>query len=339
MKKLLITSALVVSAPVAFADGHMSITGNAEMGIASIDTGASATDGDATFHQDVDVTFTFSGETDNGLSFGASVDLDEAANLDAVDGDKSTGATVNISGDFGTLTMGDTDGALDWAMDEVGMGTAIADDHTVHAGYNGNGNGDSGVVLRYDHSVGDFSFAISVDQGEAAAGSTSTCTPTGPATNTCVSATSSAAQEDSIGVGIKYSADLGGTTLGIGLGYQTGGYDITFPGSTVALGFNGDVLGASLSFGIAGFSVVLNHSTFDIDGTTANLDHTAIGVGYSMDALSVHLNYGEWTFGTGSIDGWGGNVNYDLGGGAILALGFASDDVADRYSLGLRMDF
>jgi outer membrane protein OmpU len=57
-----------------------------------------------------------SGTADNGTTFGAAIDLDEnAAGVNQND----AGVAIFISGDLGTLTMGDTDGALDWAMQEV----------------------------------------------------------------------------------------------------------------------------------------------------------------------------------------------------------------------------
>jgi outer membrane protein OmpU len=57
-----------------------------------------------------------SGTADNGTTFGAAIDLDENA---AGVGTNDAGVAIFISGDLGTLTLGDTDGALDWAMQEV----------------------------------------------------------------------------------------------------------------------------------------------------------------------------------------------------------------------------
>ncbi|RMH39212.1 MAG: porin, partial [Alphaproteobacteria bacterium] len=68
MKKVLFaTTALVATAGVAAAD--VSISGYAEMGVIG------GTGMDAQFHTDIDATFSMSGTTDNGLTFGASVDL------------------------------------------------------------------------------------------------------------------------------------------------------------------------------------------------------------------------------------------------------------------------
>jgi outer membrane protein OmpU len=109
-----------------------------------------------------------SGTADNGTTFGAAIDLDE--NAAGVNQDDA-GVAIFISGDLGTLTLGDTDGALDWAMQEVDFNGAasINDDHTTHAGFNGNGGLDGhydGQILRYDYSFGDFSVALSVEQDD-----------------------------------------------------------------------------------------------------------------------------------------------------------------------------
>ena len=296
MKKLLATSALVVAGTSAFADGHISLGGFGEMGILNDGT-------NTVMHQDLDVNFSLSGETDNGLSFGASMDLDEAGLLGTAGAaSQATNGTVFISGDFGTLTMGDTDGAFDWAMTEVGMGTALADNHTSHAGYSGNSGGDSGNVLRYNHSVGDFGFALSYNYASAAA----------PLAG------------DVTGIGATYSADLGGTTLGIGVGYQsaTGGSSI---------------MGASVSAAISGIDAVVNYSKAEVGGVDTT--HMAIGLGYSMDALSVHVNAGQFETAGVKTGGYGANVNYDLGGGAIAALGYKNDGAGDTWSLGVRMNF
>jgi hypothetical protein len=175
MKKVLFaTTALVATASVASAD--IAFSGVAQMGI----QGGESSDVDGTgvdafgaeqetqFVQDIDITFTMSGTSDNGLTFGAAVDLDENAGGVGTD---DAGVAIFVSGDFGTLTLGDTDGALDWAMQEVALGGAsINDNETTHAGYRGaylDGSED-GQILRYDYSFGGFGVAFSVEQDDDA---------------------------------------------------------------------------------------------------------------------------------------------------------------------------
>lgn len=327
MKKVLLTStALVAFAGAASAQG-VEISGSAEMGI----VGGSGME--TQFLQSVDVRFTMTGETDNGLSFGATIDLDDLADgaistnsttetsettgIDPVDvtGGQFADFTVFLSGDFGTVTMGDTDGGFDWALTEVNIGGSINDAETGHSGFNGNagldGNYD-GQVVRYDHSIGDFSFAVSVEIDDTGAG------------------------DPIFGIGGKYSADLGGTTLGIGVGYQTGG-----PGAS------DEAVGISLSTSFDnGLQARLNYS--DVTEGTVDYNHTAIGLGYTMDALTIGLNYGQYDHSSTSTgtdaDGFGLAVNYDLGGGAVVQFGYGTGTVSgassvDSWSLGVAMSF
>lgn len=289
MKKLLITStALVATAGMAAADGHIALSGFAEMGIS--DAG-----GEVGFHTDTEFNVSMSGETDGGLSFGVSINSDEALSASADDEDDG-GIAIFLSGGFGNVTLGDTDGALDWALTEVAMGTALTDDHTAHGGYSGNSALDGtydGQVLRYDNTYGDFGVALSYEIDDAGAG------------------------DDVLGLGVKYNADLGGTTLGIGLGYQDNGTT--------------DVVGVSLAAGFGAVDAVLNY--WDAGAET----YTAIGLGYTAGPLLVHVNYGEFDSGA---SGYGAVVNYDLGGGATLALGYGDTDGGDStWSFGLSMGF
>jgi outer membrane protein OmpU len=313
MKKLLIAStALVATAGMAAAD--VSLSGYAEMGIK--DNGS-----DTVFHHDLDVKFSLSGETDGGLTFGATIDLDEVSGgISSENGPHS----VWIKGGFGNLTMGDTDGALDWAMTETGMLTSIADDHTSHAGYNGNGAFDGsadGQVLRYDNTFGDFGVAVSYEMGSDATSSTSVYvfdTSTGLGV-----LKSSPASEDVLGLGVKYTADLGGTSIALGLGYQEAG--------------DADAIGISAKASISGFDVVLNYTDMDLAGVDAS--HIGIGLGYTVGDLALTANWGEYEVAGVSADGFGIAANYSLGGGATVMAGFGSSDAKDTFSLGLGLSF
>jgi len=172
------------------------------------------------FFTDIDVTFTMSGETDSGLTFGASVDLDEggdasiaggvavnneATNNNADDG----GATIFISGSFGTVTMGD-----------IGVAVSIDDD-------NGAGEVGYAVGLRYNLDLGGTTVALGIGHQEAAS------LVAGPTANaTGVSATANFA--GGFSAGIVYAdwdddnpAAVGpDNNIGLGLGYTTGAFSI-----------------------------------------------------------------------------------------------------------------
>jgi len=300
MKKVLFaTTALVASAGIAAAD--VKLSGWGEMGIIGGDNI------ETQFHGDIDVKFSLSGETDNGLTFGATIDLDEVGSgISHASGPQS----IWIGGSWGKLTLGDTDGAMDWAMKEAIIGSSIIDNHE-HAGYNSNAWGDvvyDRQVLRYDNSFGAFGVAASLiidDTGDLGAHDA----PAGVIGDTIV------------GLGVKYSTDLGGATLGFGLGYTSD--------SVV------DLFGISVDVKTdGGISAIVNYS--DLDGDT----HTGLAVGYTMDALTIGVNWGQYDYsGGGTLAGTGLAVNYDLGGGVKVLFGYGTDDIEDTYSLGLSMKF
>lgn len=360
------TTALVASAGFAAAD--VALSGSAEMGIAggdSIGTGADAgliVNNDPSLWTHVDVTFSLSGTSDNGLTFGASVDLDEAG--DAIDGDDGTdGVAIFVSGDLGTLTMGDTDGALDWAMQEASIGNpgSIADNETLHAGYDGD-YGDSGRYLRYDYTFDSFGFAVSVSPDENWA------------------------------VGATYDGMFAGGSFGVGLGYQEQAVNARFaPGNTATVfdivgggdgidsanisnsaadgdaqrndtGLAGDVEVWGISGHVEldmGFSAAIQYADWDFSPTVGGAfgaTHIGIGGSYEFDAVTVHANWGQYDFDVPGVDvdnvsGFGLAAAYDFGGGLSAHIGYGysdlgddigagfSDDSFSNYSFGLAMSF
>lgn len=317
MKKVLLTTTALVAFAGA-ASAEVSLSGYAEIGI----VGGNAAGMETKFHNDIDIKFSLSGETDNGLTFGATIDLDEVTNTGDDNGIPANGndASVFVSGGFGTVTLGDTDGAFDWAMQEVGIGSALTDDHTTHAGFNFNSGFDgvntlagqsSGQVLRYDNTFGDFGVALSAEIDDNAAG---------------------AGGIDSTiwGIGVKYNAALGGVDLGLGLAYQDAG--------------PADLWGLSVDakFG-GGFRTILNYSK--ASAGALSVTHTGIGVGYTMDALTVSANWGQFDPSIGAkSDGYGLAVNYDLGGGAVVMAGYGSGSAGgapsiNTWSVGLGLSF
>ena len=336
MKKVLFaTTALVASAGIASAQG-VELSGFAEMGIIG-------GDGIETqFHHDIDVKFSMSGETDNGLTFGATIDLDEVSGGIA---NTANPSSVYISGSFGTLTMGDTDGAFDWALSEVAIGSAINDDHTAHAGYSGNSSFDGvfdGQIARYDYSFGDFAFAVSAELDDTGV------------------------EDPAFQIGGRYTTDVGGVNLAIGLGYGDAvasdevGVSVRakFAGGFEAIFNYTDFGGAGVSAdhsGIGGFAAAGPDAVLGTADDNTFDSHMAIGLGYSMDALTIGVNYGEFSS-TGicatcaDASGYGIAVNYDLGGGAVAQFGYGRSDVqntlvpgatasTDTFSLGLAMSF
>ncbi|MEM7711613.1 MAG: porin [Pseudomonadota bacterium] len=330
MKKILFASTALVAFGAA-AQAEVLITGNASLGLVSSEgTGVvgsdstDGTDGDIEFFQDVDVDFTLVGETDNGLAFGANVDLDEAGGL----GDElsNQGVDVFISGAFGTVTLGDTDGAFDWALQEVGFANgSINEDETSHAGWNGNSGLDGfhdGQILRYDYTLGDFSFALSgeIDDDD---------------------------EDDAVlGIGAQYQVTLAGFDLGLGAAYQfvdiddIGGGDITgVSGADLEEG-DYDLFGVSVNTAFQDLQIGVTYSILDGPDGDSSYDYFGIGAGYVVGAISVSANYGTFDFDSGSTeDGFGISAGYDLGGGASVQAGYGDGEGLESYSLGVRMNF
>ena len=315
MKKILFASTAMVAFAGA-ASAEVTLTGFAEMGLFVGDGGVADTGGDVEFFTDIDVTFTMAGETDGGLIFGATVDLDEGGDgSDASDNNTDDGgATIFISGGFGTVTLGDTDGALDWALTEVNFASgSINDDETEHGGFSGNSGLDGafdGNILRYDYSVANFGVAASLeldDEGD----------------------------EENFSFGVRYELTFAGAEVNLGAGYQDAG--------------PGQAYGLSVAANLAnGLSLGVNYTEFDdvVDGDSlADIDrHFGIGAGYSVGAISLSANYGIFQGDDGDNEGFGLSAGYDLGGGASLQAGYGNTDNDngddfETFSFGVRMNF
>lgn len=359
---LLATTALVATASTAFAAG-VEVSGYAEMGIIGGDPYEQAQ-----FHTDVDVTFSMSGEADNGLTFGASVDLDESVNAGAFNNTTQGGESIFIAYGAGRLTMGDVDGAFDAAMQEAIIGSAINDDHE-HLGYNGNG----GLDGAYDGQIATASYGASGFTGYLSAEIEDDDKDITPVW----------------GVGVKYTADLAGLALNLGLGYQSGDQDAAEASYAGGNNFNitnndslSDIVGLvgaqaredvwGLSLGTTfnnGLVAILNYSVasyaeagnavdsggnlVDPNGISGNDEtHWGIALGYSMNALTIGANYGQYTNFLGLEDltgsGWGLVADYDMGGGLEAQFGYGSSRLevkngdnrtSDTFSLGLAMSF
>jgi len=308
MKKILLATTMLAGTA-GFASAEVAVSGYAEIGIWSYNySNAGVNDTAIAFWQDVEVTFKMSGTTDGGLEFGAAIDLDEG---DVATNDDS-GTTVWVSGAFGKLTMGDTDGALDWALADMDGGmTSIADDHTTHVAWFGgswmDGHGDNQVV-RYENTFGDFGVALSAEQiGDGTSGG-----------------------DTVLGLGLKYTANLGGTDVALGLGYQADDTDSAVgvsAAATLAGGFGGKI-------GYIDYKDMAEDSQLGLE------------VSYTSGPIGVAVNYGKVDLvGGGDYDSWGAVANYDLGGGAKVMFGYGSDvddslaGNQDQWSLGLGLSF
>jgi outer membrane protein OmpU len=332
MKKLLLAStAIVATAGMAAADITMS--GYAEIGMR--DAGGAV---GMEMHSDMDIGFKLSGASDNGLTFGASIDLDEVSN-----GIASTGGphAVHVSGAFGTLTMGDTDGALDKANAEVAALTTIADDHSTHAGYNGGAGLDSGDILRYDTTAAGFGISASIGQSDVAVAND--VMGYGITTTLGTVAVSAAYQADNVQdiTAVSAKTTVGGLTITANYSEATMAATAAVTGSAASF-----TAGVPASTGVLATDAVFVAAVAQADAINNSYEHSAIGLAYTVSGVNLHANYGSFDFDDGSqADGYGLAANYGLGGGATVMVGYGSGNARNAtadvstFSLGLGLSF
>ncbi|MDB2651197.1 porin [Amylibacter sp.] len=331
MKKLLLAStAIVATAGMAAADITMS--GYAEIGMR--DAGGAV---GMEMHSDMDIGFKLSGASDNGLTFGASIDLDEVSN-----GIASTGGphAVHVSGAFGTLTMGDTDGALDKANAEVAALTTIADDHSTHAGYNGGAGLDSGDILRYDTTAAGFGISASIGQSDVAVAND----VMGYGVTTSIG---------SVAVSAAYQADNTQDITAVSAKTSIGGLTITANYSEATMAATAAVTGVDASI-VAATSTAVAYNILAVTALAEinnSYEHTGLGLAYSVNGVNLHANFGQYDYDDGSqADGYGLAANYSLGGGATVMVGYGSGNAratvatpqagdVSTFSVGLGLSF
>ncbi len=307
---LLATSALVLAAGAASAE--VSLSGSARMGIVHFSSGGDST---TLFSSRVRVVFTLSGETDGGLSFGASVRHDQD---DAGDDPFGIGAgylngenTVFISGAFGKLTMGDVSGAADALVGQVsGVGYGPNDD-TQEINF----LGTIKTAIYYEYSTGPVTFGVGIGQMD----------------------TVSLGGYDSYNVGVKYSD--GGYSAAIAWERWEAGSDSLDMIS----------LGGSANFGDV--TVKARVSDLDISGADTAYALSVDYVAGPTTFTAFYTDYGNTGIilnPYGSIDPdvkhIGLGVAYDLGGGATLAAGVTrqNNSVFDDITIanaGLKFSF
>jgi outer membrane protein OmpU len=278
---------------------EVKLTGEARLGVIG-DFGADS----RAFSSRVRVKFEFSGKTDGGLAFGASsrADLGERANL-------GTAGSVFISGSFGTLSMGDVDGAADAAIGHVsGVGFTGLRDQNESAFISNSRNvfGSEGVpAVLYEYSTGKLTFY-------------------GSATNTGnnYKAYSAAAKYDAG----NYSFAIGYESFRFG----EPRFEQLVVGSTAVFGdlkvkaIYGKLFADSEEFGDQ-YAVSLDYTVADVTLTAFVADST----GFS----------GVESIGPGNSFGLG--ASYDLSSGAKIVSGYVRNRefIDEAFDLGIQMNF
>jgi outer membrane protein OmpU len=256
------------------------------------------------------ISFSGSGETDSGISYGISGRAEQS--------DTSTSGSQYISGAFGKISMGDLDGA-----DEVAAGGGVA-------GVGLGGLGDlndtsyqsSNHNLGYQYSASGFTFAYSQD--------------------TSVESGSNSA------LGLKFSGDMGGATVTIGVGQSDVG---TSSQTTMSAGVSmgGLSVKAATSTNDNGPAVAFKAGTARASGVVyvadteaaanADTDQTSFSVSYAMNGMSVTgFSRTVSTSGSADLDYTGFGFTYDMGG-ATLKAGVVDNNNTSVMDLGVSFSF
>jgi outer membrane protein OmpU len=321
MKKILLATTMLVGGA-SIAAAEVTVSGTARMGVISNFSDGVVTNGDESelsFSSRVRVIFTLSGETDSGLSFGASIRADNAAA-----GNQGDAGEVFVSGAFGKLSMGDVDGAAQMATGHVaGVGyTGLSDLN--ESVFLGAGTGATDPTALYEYSAGDFTFYLSAANPR----------PVVTAANLVT------ADLTAIAIGAKYT--FGDYTVGLGYENLQG-----YTGGAIALptADNTDVdhIVLKLSANVAGFNVqgLIGQADGTLGGAVLdNAKQYAMSVGYTVDAISGTAFYTDDSD-LGGTTAYGLGASYDLGGGAALVGGISKDHDRNEsaYDLGITMSF
>ena len=292
MKKVLFaTTALIATAGVASAD--ISLTGGAIVGFKS----SGATNTDVTLHQELDFNIVASGESDNGISFGASMDIDTD------NGASSTSdGEMFISGAFGKLSFGNVDSALD----NIGLADVGFDGLDVDNGLEALRGSAMGADVVYSYSIEGLTLTLSTVVGSSSA--------------------KNAAGEGDFGMHVAYKAG----DLGIEVGYadddSTGdtstGLELSYKMGAVSLGatFIQQDFKAAATRDLSGYGISVGYAVNDALSLTAVMASSERGAA-----------------GTADLDASGIGFSYSMGGGLSVQGGVSEVDNVDKWDLGLAM--
>ena len=258
----------------------------------------------------VRVAFGLSGETDSGLAFGASIRADNAAA-----GNSGTGGSQYLSGSFGKISMGDLNGAdEDMVGDISAMSLGGLGSNQEHSYQSSSHN------LAYSTSMAGISFGVSTDAG----GGSSTA------------------------MGLKWSGDLGGGTVTVGLGQSSvGGNTETSISASLGMGgFTGKILSSTNDNGpvVAGAGETVATATTSYvaavaENKTPDTETMGFSLSYNIDALTITAyNKGMTTTGTTDKKYSGVGVSYDLGG-MVAKAGVADADGQSVMDFGVSFSF
>lgn len=326
MKKLLIAStALVATSGFAYAD--VTLGGSAQFGVIYQEDRADPTDSsdDEELFLDYELQFDFSasGETDGGLGFGMSAELESDSNATADSNEQGFDPEIFITGAYGTLSVGDVDIATD------GFGS------TRDPGYDGIGI-DNAIDVIITLGLDDFDPLdgdAPADAPDTIRGSDTNVRYDGTFGGLTLIATADSHDEDYAAV---LSYDFG--SFSAGLGYASADLGATGDAESISATVGGSFAGFDIDF----VYVTHENDLFDAEGYGLSGDYDL-----GMYTITFAVNQVEADNDSVDVSGtsYGVGVAYDLGGGASLSAGIGSeydllsDDDRTVASFGINMSF
>ena len=304
MKRQLLLSTAIVSGAALLLAGP-AVAGSAETGTLDLTIGGSfdfqvgigdddRADSDASkvnnrgydFVTDTEIHFTFQGTADNGLSYGARVELEVDTNADGGNSDEVNGF---LFGDFGRIEMGDQDGAEDRMIYDAGRTQS------------GVGGIDGDVDRWFKTTADSKSFPDITDTSDATKITYfsprfsgfqvgASFTPDTGSGGTNVANDDDGAFEEHIGLGANFVETFNGVDVAVGAVAGFGdAEEFTRSGSDPGDDIENYAIG--LNIGYAGFTF---GGSYGHDGDTGTLDDSwffNVGAGYSQGPWSVSVGY------------------------------------------------
>ena len=154
MKKILLATTALV-ATTGFAAAELTWTGSANVGMKYSDNGTT------TVHSEIDLGVAASGETDGGIGWAVEMGLDSQT-ADSVATDAADGGSVALTGDFGTVSVGNVSTAgTSIGLPDVGFDTIGIDD-AAELGRNA-ATTDASMDVRWKYAMDDIALDVSMD--------------------------------------------------------------------------------------------------------------------------------------------------------------------------------
>lgn len=270
------------------------------------------------------------GETNSGITFGGSIRGDNAIGGDGGEDGKEgqTEGDVFVSGAWGTLTMGDTNGADEQNvgdLNEVGL-TCLGCENETPFISNGGGYGNDQLnfadnpfarpTVRYDYEFQNVGVSLSTNRDLT-----------------------------DVGAGANWTGSFGGATVTVGGGYYRFDSFIDLSGSEPVPVSAGEQWSAAIGGEYGAFNAKAIYTTASTE-KDSSFSTLGAGLGGEFGPWALNFYYNDIIEASGSVadtegqDSVGFGVNYDLGGGALAQFGVA-DTYADETvsDFGISMTF